>query len=148
MPTAAEASFREHGIVYKAREPMDDKLYDDALTLDLFMEEDGEQKITSVRGMVVDGEPVVSRINAFDHLYASLTGNTLVLRYEDRPGVIAIIGQIISQAGINIENMVAPRDAASGDSLAVIKTDKPVTEEQKELIAKAIAAKQAFCLSL
>ncbi len=148
MPAAAEASIREHGIVYKAREPMDDKLYDDALTLDIYMEENGEQKITSVRGMVVDGVPVVSRIGCFDHLYASLPGHTLVLRYEDRPGVIAIIGQIISQAGINIENMVAPRDHESGDSLAVIKTDKPVTEEQKELIAKAIAAKLSFTLSL
>lgn len=148
MPAAAEASLREHGIVYKAREPMDDRLYDDTLALDLFTEEDGEQKVTSVRGMVVDGEPVVSRIGCFDHLYASLPGHTLVLRYKDRPGVIATIGQIISQAGINIENMVAPRDPASGDALAVIKTDKPVSAEQEELIAKAIAAKQAFSLSL
>jgi D-3-phosphoglycerate dehydrogenase len=148
MPAAAEASFREHGIVFKAREPMDDKLYDDALTLDLFMEEDGEQKITSVRGVVIDGEPVVSRINCFDHLYATLGGNTLVLRYSDRPGVIATISQIISQASINIENMVAPRDPVSGDSLAVIKTDKPIDEDRLELISKAIAAKQAFALTL
>ena len=148
MPAAAEASFREHGIVFKAREPMDDKLYDDALTLDIFMEEDGEQKITSVRGVVIDGEPVVSRINCFDHLYATLGGNTLVLRYSDRPGVIATISQIISQASINIENMVAPRDPVSGDSLAVIKTDKPIDDERLELISKAIAAKQAFALTL
>ncbi len=148
MPAAAEASLREHGIVFKAREPMDDMLRDDALTLDLFTEEDGEQKITSVRGVVIDGEPVVSRINNFDHLYATLSGNTLVLRYSDRPGVIAIIGQIISQADINIENMVAPRDHISGDSLAVIKTDKPIDPERLELISKAIGAKQAFALSL
>lgn len=148
VPAAAEQSLREHGIVFKAREPMDDKLYDDTLTLDIFMEENGEQKKTSVRGMVVDGEPVVSRLNNFDHLYASLSGNTLVLRYADRPGVIATISQIISQANINIENMVAPRDAASGDSLAVIKTDKPINNEQLDLIARAIAAKQAFALSL
>ncbi len=148
MPTAAEQSLREHGIVFKAREPMDDKLYDDALTFDIFMEEDGEQKKTSVRGLVVDGDPVVARINNFDHLYASLPGNTLVLRYADRPGVIAIIGQIISQAGINIENMVAPRDPESGDSLAVIKTDRPISDDQLNIIAKAIAAKQAFALSM
>ncbi|MCH5285103.1 MAG: ACT domain-containing protein [Akkermansiaceae bacterium] len=148
MPAAAEASLREHGIVFKAREPMDDKLYDDSLTLDLFMEEDGEQIKTSVRGMVVDGEPVVSRIDDFNHLYASLTGNTLVLRYADRPGVIATIGQILSQSGINIDNIVAPLDAKSGDSLAVVKTNKPVDDELVELIARAIGAKRAFALSL
>ena len=116
--------------------------------LDLFTEENAEQKVTSVRGVVIDGEPVVSRINNFDHLYATLSGHTLVLRYSDRPGVIATIGQIISQAGINIENMVAPRDHASGDSLAVIKTDKPIDPERLDLISKAIGAKQAFALSL
>lgn len=148
MPAAAEASFREHGIVYKAREPMDDKLYDDALTLDIFMEEDGEQKVTSVRGMVVDGEPVVSRIEQFDHLYASLAGHSLVLRYVDRPGVIAIIGQTLSEAGINIENITAPRDDASGDALVFIKTNQPVSEHIVLTISQAIDAKWSFALDL
>lgn len=148
MPAAAEASLREHGIVFKAREPMDDKNYDDSLTLDLFMEENGEQKVSSVRGLVVDGEPVVSRIDVFDHLYASLAGHTLILRYQDRPGVIATIGQLLSQSGINIDNIVAPADHASGDALAVVKTNRPVSEEQTRSIARAIAAKLAFSLSL
>ena len=149
MPAAAETSLREHGIVFKAREPMDDRLYDDAITLDLFMEEEnGEPRITSVRGVVVDGVPVVSRIENFDHLYASLTGHSLVLRYSDRPGVIATIGQILSTAGINIENMVAPRDHISGDSLAFIKTNVPVSEQLLMTISRAIAAKLAFSLTL
>ena len=148
MPAAAEASLREHGIIFKAREPMDDKLYDDALTLDLFMEEDGEQKKTSVRGMIVDGEPVVSRIDDFNHLYAGLIGHTLVLRYRDRPGVIATIGQILSQSSINIDNIIAPLDQASGDALAVIKTNEAVSEDQVKLISQAIGAKLAFAMSL
>lgn len=148
MPAAAEASFREHGIVFKAREPMDDKLYDDALTLDIYMEENGQEIKTSVRGMLADGLPVVSRIQEFDHLYAALPGNTLVLRYADRPGVIATIGQTLSEAGINIENIVAPRDAASGDSLALVKTDKPVTPVLVEILKKSIDAKLAFSISM
>ncbi len=148
VPAAAEASLREHGIVFKAREPMDDKFYDDALTLDIFMEEDGVQVKTSVRGMVVDGTPVVSRIGDFDHLYAGLAGNTLVLRYKDRPGVIATIGQMLAMAGINIDNIVAPRDHVSGDSLAIVKTNQPVTEMQTHALAQAINAKQAFALTM
>ncbi len=148
MPAAAETSFREHGIVYKAREPKDDKLYDDALTLDIHMEVDGHQIVSSVRGMVVDGTPVVSRIEEFDHLYAALAGNTLVLRYADRPGVVAAIGQALSLAGINIDNIVAPTDHKSGDSLAVIKTNLPVHEDQVQAIAKTISAKLAFTISM
>lgn len=148
MPAAAELSLREHGIVFKAREPMDDKFYDDALTLDLFMEENGEQVKTSVRGMLVDGTPVVSRINEFDHLYADLTGHTIVFRYADRPGVIASIGQMLATAGINIDNIVAPSHHASGDALALIKVNKPLSEELVKSIATVIEAKQAFALSL
>ena len=148
MPAAAEASLREHGIVFKAREPMDDKLYDDSLTLDLFTEQAGEQRKASVRGMVVDGVPVVSRIDEFDHLYAVLTGHTVVLRYEDRPGVIAAIGQCLSRSGINIDNIIAPLDQVSGDALAVIKTNKGVSEQLVQEIAKEIDAKLAFSLSM
>ena len=148
MPAAAETSFREHGIVYKALEPKDDRQYDDALTINIYMEIDGQQIKSSVRGMVVDGTPVVSRIEEFDHLYASLAGNTIVLRYADRPGVVAAIGQALSLAGINIENIVAPTDYKSGDSLAVIKTNMPISEDQLQAIAKTISAKLAFSLSM
>lgn len=148
VPSSAEVSLREHGIVYKAREPMDNKLYADALTLDIFMEENGRQVKTSVRGMVVDGTPVVSRIEEFDHLYANLSGNTLVLRYADRPGVIARISTELALEGINIENIVAPRNQKTGDSLAVIKTNLPVTPDLCARIAKEVEAKQAFSLHM
>lgn len=148
MPAAAEASFREHGIVYKACEPMDDKLYEDQLAIDIHTEDAGQESTTSVRGMIVDGEPVVSRIGEFKHLYATLPGNTLVLRYADRPGVVAAIGQTLSDAGINIENIVAPSDHKSGDALAVVKTDKPVTDVMVEILSKTISAKLAFAITM
>jgi D-3-phosphoglycerate dehydrogenase len=104
--------------------------------------------VSSVRGIVVDGTPVVSRIEEFNHLYAALTGNTIVLRYADRPGVVAAIGQALSLAGINIENIIAPNDYKSGDSLAVIKTNLPISEDQLQAIAKTISAKLAFAISM
>ncbi len=149
MPTAAETSLREHGIIFKAREPKDDKHYDDALTIDLFMENDkGEQFKTSVRGMVVDGAPVVSRIGQFDNLYAALSGHTLALRYTDRPGVIASIASILATEEINIENIVAPLNPQTGESLALLKTNKPVSAELTAAIAKAIDANHHISLSM
>ena len=71
-----------------------------------------------------------------------------MLRYTDRPGVIATIGQILSTAGINIENIVAPRDPISGDSLAFVKTNIPVSEQQVITLSRAIASKLAFSLSM
>ena len=148
MPAAAEASFREHGIVYKAYEPMDDKLYDDQLDINIHTEVDGKERVTGVRGTIVEGTPVVSRIGGFKHLYAALPGNTLVLRYADRPGVVATIGQTLSDAGINIENIVAPTDYESGNSLAIVKTDKPVSDVLVEILRKTIDAKLAFAITM
>ncbi|MGN0828178.1 MAG: ACT domain-containing protein, partial [Akkermansia sp.] len=82
------------------------------------------------------------------HLYATLPGHTLVLRYKDVPGVIAIIGQVLARAGINIDNITAPGDAASGDALAIVKTNKSVSEEEVRTIASAIGAKLAFAVDL
>lgn len=66
MPPAAEESLREHGIVFKAREPKDDKPYEDSITLDVVMEDEGEYFNTSVRGVVTEGIPMVSRLNNFN----------------------------------------------------------------------------------
>ena len=148
MPEAAEESLREHGIVFKAREPMDDKPYEDSITLDLTTEVDGEPVTTSVRGVVTEGIPMISRINTFHGLYSDMRGNTLVLRYKDRPGVIALIGSTLASAGINIDNIVAPIDHACGEAMALIKTNKPVTDEQVAEISKGIDALSAFAVSL
>lgn len=148
MPAAAEESFREHGIVFKAREPMDDKPYEDSVTLDFFTEEGGRQTVTSVRGLVAEGVPMVSRIGNFNGLYSSLKGHTIFLRYKDRPGVIAKIGNGLAMAGINIDNIVAPGDHATGEAMTVIKTDQPVSDMQLAAIAEEIEALSAFSLSL
>ncbi len=148
MPAAADASLRERGIFFKAREPMDDKPYEDSITLDFFTEKDGVQTVTSVRGLVAEGVPMVSRVDNFHGLYSSLKGNTLFLRYADRPGVIAQIGNALATAGINIDNIVAPIDHATGEALAVLKTDKPVSSAQLRAIGDAIGALAAYTLSL
>lgn len=148
MPAAADDSLREHGILFKAREPMDDKPYEDSITLDFYTEEDGKQVVTGVRGLVAEGVPMVSRMGNFNGLYSSLKGNTLFLRYTDRPGVIAKIGNALAMAGINIDNIVAPNDHSTGEALAVVKTDKPVSDKQVQAIADAIEAISAFTLSL
>ncbi len=148
MPAAAETALREHGVTFVAREPLDDKLYDDSLRLELVAEKNGELRRACARGMVVDGVPVVSQIDEFDHLYAALGGHTLVLRYADHPGVIAAIGQELSAAGINIDNIVAPLDRASGDSLAVVKTNQGVGDELVAAIGEKVGAKWAFALSM
>ncbi len=148
MPPAAEESLREHGIVFKAREPKDDKPYEDSITLDVVMEDEGEYFNTSVRGVVTEGIPMVSRLNNFNGLYADLRGTTIFLHYKDRPGIIATIGSALYSNGINIDNIAAPADHSTQEALAVLKTNKPVSDELLNKIAGEIDAITAFSLDV
>lgn len=147
MPVAAEESLREHGIVFKARDPKDDMPYEDSITLNVAMEENGEYHHTIVRGVVAEGIPMVSRINAINGLYVDLRGTTLFFHYKDKPGIIAIIAAALSEQGINIDNIAAPTDHGTETAMTVIKTNKPVSEELLSNIAKQIEALFAFSMN-
>jgi D-3-phosphoglycerate dehydrogenase / 2-oxoglutarate reductase len=52
--------------------------------------------------------------------------NMLVVRNDDRPGVIGRVGTILGAAGLNIDDMDVGRSPAGDAALMVIATDKPV----------------------
>ncbi len=146
MPPAAEESLREHGVVFKACEPKDDVPYEDSIALDVITEDKGEYVHTRVRGVVTEGIPMISSLNNFNGLYADLRGTTLFLHYKDRPGIIASIGTALSTKGINIDNIAAPANHATGEALAVIKTNTPVSQQLLDSLAEEIGAISAFAL--
>ncbi|MGH9156793.1 MAG: phosphoglycerate dehydrogenase [Acidimicrobiales bacterium] len=54
--------------------------------------------------------------------------NMLVVRNDDRPGMIGVVGATLGQAGINISDMDVGRAASGAAALMVLSTDAPVTE--------------------
>ena len=55
--------------------------------------------------------------------------HVLLLRNEDRPGMIGLVGSQLGAAGVNIVNF-ALGAAGDGQARAAITVDKPVTDEQ------------------
>ncbi|MDP9226702.1 MAG: phosphoglycerate dehydrogenase, partial [Actinomycetota bacterium] len=47
-------------------------------------------------------------------------------RYEDRPGIVGIVGTLLGQAGINIANMQVGRHSQGGEALMGLALDSPV----------------------
>ena len=92
--------------------------------------------------------PIISRIDGFRSLYFDLRGHLLFVRYTDRPGVLARIASVLGDAEINIENISAPIDHDVGETLAVIKTNKPVTSAQVSAITTLIKALDVFAVTL
>ena len=147
-PPMAEVSIREHGIVYQAKEPLAGNVEEDSIVLDVMAEAAASKHETvSVRGIVAENTPIISSINGFKGLYFDLRGHLLFVRYADRPGVLARITAVLGDAEINIENITAPIDHEAGETLAVIKTNKPVTEAQVSAVATLVNALAAFSVS-
>ncbi len=56
------------------------------------------------------------------------TDHMLIVRNDDRPGVIGIVGTILGEAGVNIDNMDVGRGDAPGSAVMVIDVGQRVPE--------------------
>ncbi len=145
-PAAAEQFLNENGIELKDREVDNSKPYGDAMTIDLFAGSDPIYQV-SLRGIITEGNLMISRLNNFDHLYLEPTGNNLFVEYPDQPGVIGRIASMLGEAHINIIDIRAPQDLKSGKSLAVIKTNRVIPADLVAAIKDAVKAQTAFQFS-
>lgn len=66
------------------------------------------------------------------------SANMLVVRNDDVPGMIGLVGTSVGEAGVNIADMVVGQDADGVSALMVIVTDTAVPDD---LIA-GLAAKE------
>jgi D-3-phosphoglycerate dehydrogenase len=53
----------------------------------------------------------------------------LVMRYADRPGIVAIYGKLLGDAGVNIAGLQVAHPDSSGRALSVVTVDSPVPEQ-------------------
>jgi D-3-phosphoglycerate dehydrogenase / 2-oxoglutarate reductase len=83
------------------------------------------ERLVEVDGFVVDLEPT-------EHL--------AFFRYEDRPGMVGIVGGILGDAGVNIAGMQVSRDERGGQALVALSVDSAVPAEVLEDIRVALEA--------
>jgi D-3-phosphoglycerate dehydrogenase len=58
----------------------------------------------------------------------------LIVRNDDRPGMIGAVGTLIGDAGLNIDDMDVGRAADASSAVMVIATDKPASPELVEAL--------------
>ncbi|MDQ1041179.1 D-3-phosphoglycerate dehydrogenase [Streptomyces sp. V3I8] len=117
--------------------------------------------VITVRGILSDGEEVavsgtlsgpknlqkIVAVGAYD-VDLALADHMVVLRYEDRPGVVGTVGRILDEAGINIAGMQVSRSAAGSEALAVLTVDDAVPQEVVNEVAGEIGATSARSVNL
>ncbi|MFT4009387.1 MAG: phosphoglycerate dehydrogenase [Nocardioidaceae bacterium] len=83
------------------------------------------ERLVEVDGYIVDIEPT-------EHL--------AFLRYEDRPGMVGIVGNILGEARINIAGMQVARDEKGGAALVALSVDSAIPASVLDELASAIEA--------
>ena len=68
------------------------------------------------------------RVNAIDGMEASFSGElpTLIIRNQDRPGMVAEVTGVLSKRQVNIATMQLYRDMRGGLAVMVIESDQPI----------------------
>lgn len=79
------------------------------------------------------------RIDGIDEMAVSFragSGNILVVRHRDQPGVIARVSTAIAQSRVNIATMQVFRSCEGGQALMVIEIDAPADEALLEALRR------------
>ncbi|MDD7983727.1 3-phosphoglycerate dehydrogenase family protein [Lentisphaera marina] len=144
----AASILESHGIKLDVREVDDSKKYGESITVDLIKSNNSKLERLSVRGTVAEGNIIISRIDDFDKLYYAADGFSTVFIYNDRPGVLADITQILASEGINIEDLRSPHNTEKQRSIAIVKTNNEVSNDVINKINAKIDSEAAFQVSL
>jgi D-3-phosphoglycerate dehydrogenase len=91
------------------------------------------ERLVEVNGYDIDLEPT-------DHL--------AFFTYDDRPGMVGTIGQVLGSAGVNIAGMQVSRNAKGGEALVAVSVDSVISPEVLAEIESAMSAHSARAVDL
>ena len=81
-------------------------------------------------------------------LDVAISDQMAFIQYEDRPGMIGIIGGILGKSEINIANLQLARETKGGNALVVLTLDSEIPQSVLSEIANALDAKFAKTVNL
>ena len=103
----------------------------------------------SVAGALVgkrDTERLV-RVYGYD-MDMAFSPFTCFFRYEDRPGIVGIVGTLLGEAGVNIANMQVARQTEGGEALMGLSVDSPIPQEVLDRIVARAGLTDARLIAL
>jgi len=94
----------------------------------LFELENTEERHTAAGSSIGGGLVRIWKIDGLD-AYLSGEAPALLVRHEDKPGVIARVAAVVADEGINIARIVSGREKRGGDALMSLELDREVGPE-------------------
>jgi D-3-phosphoglycerate dehydrogenase len=128
---------------------------DRGIDVDLKATEDSPdyRNVVTVRGALADGTVVsvggnltgprmiqkLVEVNGFD-IEVAISEHMVFATYDDRPGIVGTVGQILGQSGVNIAGMQVSRKAVGGSALMVLTVDSVIPPGTLDEIGHAVGA--------
>ncbi|MEI2669735.1 MAG: phosphoglycerate dehydrogenase [Marmoricola sp.] len=111
------------------------------------------RNLVTLRGALADGTTVsvsgtlmgitqqqrIVEVNGFD-VEVEISDHMAFFVYQDRPGIVGAVGQILGEGAVNIESMQVSRDPERGSALMAMSVDRKLPVEVLDQIAAAIQA--------
>ncbi|GAA5476536.1 phosphoglycerate dehydrogenase [Haloferula helveola] len=84
-------------------------------------------------GTIIGRSP---RIVEIDRLYVdtNINGHFLIVRNDDRPGIVGALGTLLGNANQNIANLSLARNKSQGNALTIIEVDAPLSGDIMESV--------------
>ena len=87
-------------------------------------------------GAIVAGSPRIVEVD--DHPIELPPAEVMVVvRNDDRPGMIGVVGTVLGDAGVNIANMAVGQTEGAATAVMVLAIDRPVDQEVLDRLASA-----------
>jgi len=109
----------------------------------------GDGTMVSVSGTLAGVRQVerIVEVNGYA-VDIDLATHMLFLNFVDRPGVVASLGRVLGDQGVNIAGMQVSRDRRGGRAFAILTLDSAVPADVVELLAKEIDAEHVAIADL
>ncbi|GAA5482860.1 phosphoglycerate dehydrogenase [Haloferula sargassicola] len=106
----------------------------------------GDEKFR-VAGTIIGRSPRIVEINRL-FVDVPIEGHLLIVRNDDRPGIVGAVGTLLGEFGQNIANFSLARDKAAKNAISVIELDAPCEADQMEKIRQIPGVTSASGISL
>lgn len=101
------------------------------------------RKATVMGSSIGGGSIIVTKINGYQ---VELTGEyaTLITIHKDRPGVVALVTQVLAQEKINVAFMRVSRQERGAEALMILESDEPISHHAYDIVANIPTVKLAM----
>jgi D-3-phosphoglycerate dehydrogenase / 2-oxoglutarate reductase len=100
-----------------------------------------------VAGTIIGQSPRIVEINKL-FVDINISGNFIIVRNDDRPGIVGLVGSALGNRHINIANLSLARKKQEGNALSVIEIDSPAPSDLIDELAAANGVLLASAISI